>query len=72
MERLKHEAEATVAHLGEAVDVEAGHVLVVEEIAAGARRVEASDHLQQRRLAGAGGAEHGDVLAALKRAVHFP
>jgi hypothetical protein len=42
------------------------HPLAIDLDAAGVRRVEPGDQVQQRGLAGTGLADHGDVLAAVE------
>ena len=64
---LEHEADAAVAHRN------VGRVLVAEIDVAAVGVFEAGDHAQDRRLAGARGAEQRDQLAALdveRDAVH--
>jgi hypothetical protein len=55
------------AGAGEAVRRHAGDVAVVEPDAPAVGAELAADHGEQRRLAGAVGADHGEALAALQR-----
>src|SRR5437764_991639 len=59
VEALEDEADVRGAQPRALVVVEGGHVAAVEAVAALARAVEAAEDVQERRLAGAGGARHG-------------
>ena len=63
--RLEDESDAATAECGERIAPEAQHVLSLDLQAAAVRRGERAEDLQQRGLAGAGGAHDGDDLALL-------
>ncbi len=54
----------SVAHRGQGVVVHPVDRFAVQVVLAGGRRVEAAEHVHQGRLAAAGGAHDGDVVAA--------
>jgi hypothetical protein len=56
---LEHEADPPLAHR------EAGGILVVEQDAAGIRRLQPRDQPQESRLARAGGPQQGQQLAGM-------
>src|SRR6187401_1805345 len=70
VERLEDEPDLLVADAGELVVVHLAHLLVVQQVGALGRRVEAADQVHQRRLAGAGRTHDRDVLAAADLDVH--
>ena len=63
---LEHHADRAL------VGAQMGHVLAVDANFARARRLEARDHAQSRRLAAAAWSEEGDELAALDREIEIP
>src|SRR6185369_6730217 len=64
VEGLKDEADFLVTNPSELVVVHLGNVLAVEPVLALCRRVETADEIHQRRLAGTGWSNDGNVLAA--------
>ena len=69
IEGLKHEADFLVAHARELAIVHLRDELAVQPILAVVRRVEAADHVHQRRFAGARRPHDRHVLAALDREI---
>ena len=67
VESLEDEPDFLVADARQLVVVHPRDLLVVQQIAALARRVEAADEVHQRRLARSRGTHDGDVLSALDR-----
>ena len=65
IERLEDEADLLVAHPRELAVVHRRHELAVQPVLAVVGRIEAADHVHQRRLARARRAHDRDVLAAL-------
>jgi hypothetical protein len=65
VEALEHEADRTVADLGQRIAIERGDVVAVEQIKAAARPIEATDHVHQRGLARSGRAHHRHEVAFL-------
>ena len=63
IEALEDEADLLVAQARALVVREPAHVLAVEHVAAGVEGLEQPGHVQERGLAGARGAGHGDELA---------
>ncbi len=63
VEGLEDEADLVPPQAGAGVLVEPRDVLAADDDAAGVRRIEAGDQVQQGGLAGARLADHGDVLA---------
>jgi len=64
VEALEDEADLLVADAGAVTEVQVGDLFRVEGVAAVSGSVEQADDREQRRLAAAGGAGHGNVLAA--------
>ena len=64
VELLEDEADGTAAHLGEFVGGEVGDVVPVEHDGALGSGVHGTDDVHEGGLAGAGGADDGDPLAA--------
>ena len=64
VELLEDEADRAAADLGEFVGGQVGDVVPVEHDGALGGRVHGSDDVHESRLAGAGGADDGDPLAA--------
>ena len=64
VELLEDEADRAAAHLGEFVGGQVGDVVPVEHDSALGGRIHGSDDVHEGRLAGAGGADDGDPLAA--------
>ena len=67
VEELEHEADVPPADRGEPPLARARHALARDVDDARLRPVEPAEHVQQRRLARARAAEHGDDLARLDR-----
>jgi hypothetical protein len=63
VKRLEHESHPRAPHSCARGIVEAAEIAPFETDAAGLRSVEAGDQVEQRRLARAGLAHHGDVVA---------
>ena len=63
MERLEDETHAGASQSGAPGIIERGEVLPGDDDAARVRHVEPGDEIEERGLAGAGLAHHGDVLA---------
>ena len=69
VKELEDEADLLAAQLRERVLAESGDVGAVDQDLAGARRVEAGDQPEQRRLAAARGADDGQEAAGGNREI---
>ena len=69
IESLKDESDLLVADRSQLILVERLDMNIVEQIVARRRRVETTENVHQRRLAGARLAHHGDELAAMNRQI---
>src|SRR5438874_726885 len=67
--RLEDEPEVGAADLRELVVVHLGDVHVAQEVLPGRRPVQAPEDVEQRALAGPGGAHQGDEVALVERQV---
>ena len=72
VERLEDEPDLLVPDPRQLVVVHLAHLLVVQQVAALRRRVEAADEVHERRLARPGRAHDRDVFAALDGDGHAP
>src|SRR6202171_757677 len=64
VESLEDEADLLVAHAGQRTSRHLGHVFTVQPVLAAGGRVETAEDVHEGRLAGAGGTDDGDELAA--------
>src|SRR5262249_15280075 len=71
LERLEDEANLAVAQRRQRVLAQTAHVLAAQAVGAPARRVEAAEDVEQRRLARPGLPDDGHVLAALDGEAHL-
>src|SRR6185312_1859701 len=69
LERLEHESDAAAAQLGALVLVEREKVVPVDVNLASRRGVQARQNREQRGLARARGADHGERLARVDRKI---
>ena len=65
IEALEHKAEQAVADLRQLVFVGLGDILARQQVFAARRYVKAADEIHERRLAGAGRAHDGEIVALL-------
>ena len=70
VEELEHEADVAAAKARARLLVERGEVRAVDEHRPGGGPIDARDHVEQRRLAGAAAADEHDDLAAGNRQRH--
>src|SRR5262249_34319997 len=64
IERLKNKTDLAIANARQFVIAHAGYVASVEFVASGTRRIQATQHVHQRRFAAATGAHDCEVLVA--------
>ena len=62
---MKNEPDFAIANRGQLVVVHFRDILAVELVAAGARGIEAAEHVHERRFAAAARAHDGEVFVAM-------
>ena len=62
---MKHETDLAIANGRELVVIHFGDALAVELVAAGSRRIEATQHVHERRFAAAARPHDSDIFVAV-------
>src|SRR5207302_531817 len=70
IEGLKDKADLAVADRGQLVVIHRGNILAVKLVAPGARRIEAAEHIHERRFPTPARAHDGEILVAMNLESH--